>query len=220
VEIGEGSFYGLTPDGKFVVAGVPSQPTRLRILPTGAGVARTLDVAPIHVDRGFVSWMPGGKEFVFQGHEGETPPRGYRVSIDGGAARPLTNQNGAQFWNRVSPDGKSVLQAAGVGMGGGQDEIVDLATGKARAAPLVEGEAPVDWDQDGRHVFVVRENDNGATIFRVDILSGRREVWKQIRPADPAGILSLSHFYVTPSGNAYTYNLGRTLSTLYVYSQK
>src|SRR5262249_52838439 len=132
VEIGEGTCHGLTPDGKFVVAHVPSQPTKLRILPTGAGEARTFDVAPVQVDRGFVSWMPGAKEFVFQGHEGEASPRGYRVSINGGAARPLTNQNGAQFWNRVSPDGKFVLQAAGVGMGGGQDVIVELGTGKIR----------------------------------------------------------------------------------------
>src|SRR5262249_20529542 len=150
VEIGEGACMGLTPDGKFVVAAVPSQPTKLRILPTGAGEGRTFDVAPVHVDGGFVSWMPGAKEFVFQGHEGEAPPRGYRMSIDGGAARSLTNQNGGQFWNRVSPDGKFVLQAAGADMGGGQNLIVELGTGKGRPAPPQEGGAPIGWDQDGR----------------------------------------------------------------------
>src|SRR5215472_9061933 len=220
VEIGEGLCMGLTPDGKFVVAAVSSQPTKLRILPTGAGEARTFDVAPIQVDRGFVSWMPGAKEFVFQGHQGEAPPRGYRVSIDGGAARPLTNQTGAQFWNRVSPDGKFVLQAAGADIGGGQNVIVELGTGKVRPAPLQEGEAPIDWDQDGRHVFVVQEAADRATIFHVDVFSGRREVWKEIKPADPAGILSVSGSFVTPSGNAYGYSAGRVLGTLYVYSQK
>jgi hypothetical protein len=133
--------------------------------------------------------------------------------------RPLTNQKGAHFWNRISPDGKFVLEAAGVGMDWEQSVIVDLVTGQARPAPLLEGESPVDWDQDGRHVFVVKEADEGATINRVDVFTGRREVWKQIRPADPAGILSLSHFYVTPSGNAYAYSAGRVLSALYVYSQ-
>jgi len=49
------------------------------------------------------SWMPGAKEFVFQGHEGEAPRRGYKVSIDGGAAGPLTNQKDTQFWNRSRP---------------------------------------------------------------------------------------------------------------------
>jgi len=59
-----------------------------------------------------------------------------------------------------------------------------------------------------------------ATIFRVDLNSGKREVWKQIRPADPAGILSIRSFFVTPSGSAYTYSAARGLSSLYVYSQR
>lgn len=216
VELGEGSAMGMTPDGKYVVALVPSHPTKLRILPTGAGEAHTFDVAPVQVDRAFVSWMPGAKEFVFLGHAAEEPPRAYRVSLDGGPVRLLTNQEGAHFWNRISPDGKFVL--ASVGIDWGHYEIVDLGTGEARPAPLLEGESPVEWDQDGRHVFVAREEEEAPTIFRVDLYTGRREVWKQIRPADPAGILSLSHFYVTPSGNAYAYSAGRVLSALYVYS--
>jgi Tol biopolymer transport system component len=220
VELGEGSVMGMSPDGKYVVALVPSQPAKLRILPTGAGEARTFDIAPIHVDRSFVSWMPGAREFVFLGHEGIAPPRAYRVSLDGGPASSLTNRGGAQFWNKVSPDGKFVLQGTSVGMDGGQNVIVDLRTGEVRASPLQQGEAPINWDQDGKHIFVEAEGDESATIFRVDAFTGRREVWKQIRPNDPAGTLSLSRFYVTPSGNAYAYDAVRVLSALYVYSQK
>ena len=220
VELGEGSIIGLTPDGKYVVALVPSQPTKLRILPTGAGETRTFDVAPVQVDDGFVSWMPGATEFVFLGHEGVAPPRAYRASLNGGPAIPLTNREGAQFWNRISPDGKSVVQGSSVGMESSQNVIVDLNTGAVRAAPLEEGEAPINWDENGKHIFVVNEGDESATIFRVDAFTGQREVWKQVRPNDPAGTLSLSHFYVTPSGNAYAYNAERVFSALYVYSQK
>ena len=76
---------------------VPSQPTKIRILPTGAGEARTFDVAPVHVDWYFVSWLPGATEFVFLGHEGADTPRAYRVAMAGGPARPLTNIPGAHF---------------------------------------------------------------------------------------------------------------------------
>jgi serine/threonine protein kinase len=220
IEIGEGTAIGMTPDAKHVVALVPSQPTKLRVLPTGAGEAHTFDLAPVQVDRGFLSWLPGAKEFVFLGHEGVEPPRAYRISLAGGSARPLTRQKGAHFWNRISPDGKSVLEESRVGADSGQNVIVDLATGKARQAPLLEGEAPVDWDQDGRHIFVAREVVDGATISRVDTFTGQREIWKQIRPTDPAGILSIGHFYITPSGNAYAYSAGRVLSSLYVYLQR
>jgi serine/threonine protein kinase/Tol biopolymer transport system component len=219
VELGEGSIIGMTPDGKNVVALVPSQPTKLRILPTGAGEARTFDIAPVQVDDGAVSWMPGDREFVFLGHEGVASPRAYRMSIDGGAAIPLTNREGPQFWNKVSPDGKFVFQGANAGMEGEQNVIVELATGKVRAAPLLKGEAPINWDRDGQHIFVEEEGDESATIFRVDAFTGQREVWKQIKPNDPAGTLSLAHFYVTPSGSAYAYNAERVFSALYVYSQ-
>jgi hypothetical protein len=218
VELGEGLVIGMTPDTKYVVALVPSQPTELRILPTGAGEARTFDIAPVRVDRGFVSWMPNGREFVFVGHEAEAPPRAYHMSLDSGPARPLTSQNGAHFWNRVSPDGKLVLQTSAIDSG--QNTILDMRTGQVRPASLLEGDVPTEWDQDGKHVFVVQHNEQAATIFRVDVFTGRREVWEKIRPTDPAGILSLAHFYVTPSWNAYSYSAGRVLSTLYVYSQK
>jgi hypothetical protein len=218
VELGEGGAIGMTPNGKYVVALVPSQPTKIRILPTGAGETHTFDIAPVQVDRAFVSWMPDAKEFVFLGHAGEAPPRGYRASLDGGPVRLLTSQERAQFWNRISPDGRFVL--ASVGIDYGNYEIINLDTGQVRRAPLLEGESPLEWEQDGRHVFVAREVEQPPTLFRIDIRTGHREVWKQIRPADPAGILSLSHFYVTPSGNAYGYNAARALSALYVYSRK
>ena len=50
MELGEGDDIGMTPDGKYVVALVPTQPTKLRVLPTGAGEARTYDIAPVNVD--------------------------------------------------------------------------------------------------------------------------------------------------------------------------
>ena len=220
VELGEGSIFGMTPDARTVVALVPSQPTKIRVLPTGAGQTRTFDVAPVQVDHGFVSWMPGAAEFVFLGHEAVAPPRAYRVSLAGGPAHPLTNREGAQFWNRVSPDGKFVLQGANLSAEPGQNVIVDLGSGQTLALPLQEGEAPIDWEQDGRHIFVVKEGDELATIFRVDAFTGHREIWRQVRPNDPAGMLSLSHFFVTPSGSAYAYNAERVLSALYVYTQQ
>jgi hypothetical protein len=220
INLGDGSTSGLTPDGKFVVAQVPSQPTKLRVLPTGAGEARTFDLAPINIDRDYVSWLPGGKDFEFLGHEGTDPPHPYRFSINGGQARPLMNQKGAHFWNRVSPDGKYVLQAPGAaGNWQVQTEIVDIATGEARHFSLQLDENPIGWDQDNRHVFVVHENGLEATIFRVDAFTGQREVWKQIRVNDPSGILSLTGFFVTPSGNAYGYTSVHVFSALYIYSR-
>jgi eukaryotic-like serine/threonine-protein kinase len=220
VEIGEGQAIGITPDGKYVIAFLPSQPSKLRVLPTRAGESETLDVAPVSVDRALISWMPGGKEFVFLGHEGQGLQRGYGVSLGGGPAHPVTNLPGAHFWNCISPDGKSVLETSASAKEPPRNVIIELATGKVRTAPLLPGDEPVQWDEDGLHAFVVHKNDVEATIFRADLNSGKREVWKQIRPAEAAGILSLRSFFVTPSGSAYTYTATRAPSSLYVYSQR
>jgi eukaryotic-like serine/threonine-protein kinase len=222
VEIGEGATLGITPDGKTVVALMPGQPTKIRVLPTGAGETRTVDVAPVEVDQHFISWMPGAQEFVFLGHEGDARPRAYRLSLAGGPARPVTREPGAaEFWNRVSPDGKFLLQAPGVGaVLQGRSAIVDLTNGQVRDLQLADGDQPVAWEQDGRHVFIGQEHDAGATIYRFDLSTSKREIWKDIRPADPAGLLSVGRFYVTPSGNAYAYGATRYLSALYTYSQK
>jgi hypothetical protein len=67
---------------------------------------------------------------------------------------------------------------------------------------------------------VAREDHNDATIFRVDPFTGQREVWKQIHPPDPAGLITLTSYTVNPSGNAYGYTLSRVLSSLYVYSTR
>jgi Tol biopolymer transport system component/tRNA A-37 threonylcarbamoyl transferase component Bud32 len=220
VELGEGDCIGMTPDGKYVVALLPTQPTKLRVLPTGAGEARTFDIAPVSVDVDDVSWMPGAKEFVFLGHEGVGPPHAYRVSIDGGSARPLTNQAGAHFWNRVSLDGKYLIDGPGKGNNWQSKwELVELATGQARPAALLDGDQPASWDQDNKHIFVAHEGDGESTVFRVDAFSGERKVWKQIQPADPSGLNLISFFQVTPSGSAYSYGAGRMISSLYVYSK-
>jgi hypothetical protein len=227
VELGEGTTLGITPDGRYVLAMVPSQQTKIRLLPTGAGEVRTFDVAPVEVDYDFVSWIAGGKEFVFLGHEGPKAPHAYVGSIEGGPVRPLTKDVSAHFWNRVSPDGKYVIQGPGVALLGTTTnwgtipmEVVDLATGQARRAAVQPGDQPIAWSDDCRHLYVAREDHNDATIFRVDPFTGQREVWKQIHPPDPAGLITLTSYTVNPSGNAYGYTLSRVLSSLYVYSTR
>jgi Tol biopolymer transport system component len=222
IELGNGSANGVTPDGKYAVVGLPTRPTVIRLLPIGAGEPRDIDVAPIDVDRDVSAWFPGAREIVFLGHEGINPPHAYRVSLAGGPAVPLTRGEGARFWNKVSPDGKYVLQGPGVATNWGDLKmtLVDLSTGAERPAMLQPGDEPAQWDKDARHIYVARETDTDASLYRVDVFTGERQLLKTIRPPDPAGVLSLSRFYITPSGSAYTYNMTRVLSALYIYKEK
>jgi len=53
-------------------------------------------------------------------------------------------------------------------------------------------------------------------ITRVDIASGRRELFKEIAPADPAGVISIPGIRFSKDGKSYAYSVGRVLSDLHV----
>ncbi|HVT04112.1 MAG TPA: hypothetical protein VHL58_12145 [Thermoanaerobaculia bacterium] len=54
-----------------------------------------------------------------------------------------------------------------------------------------------------------------ARVFKVDLTTGVRELWKEFAPADPAGVYRISPILMTPDGSAYAYNSLRSMSDLY-----
>jgi hypothetical protein len=50
----------------------------------------------------------------------------------------------------------------------------------------------------------------------VDVRTGRRQLWTNILPPDPAGILLLGPVVVAPDGRSLAYTWFRALSNLYV----
>jgi hypothetical protein len=47
-------------------------------------------------------------------------------------------------------------------------------------------------------------------------VTGGRKVWKDIHPRDPAGIMAMGWFAVTPDGRFYGYTWARATSNLYL----
>jgi hypothetical protein len=52
-------------------------------------------------------------------------------------------------------------------------------------------------------------------ITRVDLASGKRDPFKEIVPADPAGAQSIPFIKFSADGKSYAYSIGRQLSDLY-----
>jgi Tol biopolymer transport system component len=67
---------------------------------------------------------------------------------------------------------------------------------------------------DGRSVLVYSATKNPMEVFRVDLASGRRVLFKKIGPADPTGIVFAKGAF-TPDGKYYAYCYGRVLDELY-----
>jgi len=62
----------------------------------------------------------------------------------------------------------------------------------------------------------VTEGDLPLRVYRYEISSGRRELWKKIQPPDPVGVSFVGRFVATPDGQAYAYDYFRILSYLQV----
>ena len=72
------------------------------------------------------------------------------------------------------------------------------------------------FDRDGRWLYVYRQGDSPLRGHRYEISSGRKEAWKELSPADTAGLSAYSRFVPTADGRAYAYSYIRVLSYLQV----
>ena len=81
---------------------------------------------------------------------------------------------------------------------------------------IEDGETPVAWSADGQSVLVSRSRDQSRTVFRVNLKTGARVVWKTIAPADLAGVVRLSGVHISGDEKSYAYSYTRELGELYL----
>jgi hypothetical protein len=53
-------------------------------------------------------------------------------------------------------------------------------------------------------------------VYRLDVATGAKELWKELLPADAAGVTQVGTVVPTPDGRAYVYSYIRLLSEMYV----
>jgi Tol biopolymer transport system component/predicted Ser/Thr protein kinase len=212
VRLGEGSAEALSPDQKWVIAQIPGSPAQFRLLPTKAGEAQPLTSDAINHNG--ARWMPDGKKFVFSGNEPGRGGRLYIQDLTGGQPLPITPEgvNGTAF--AVSPDGQAVAAI-------GPDQKGYLYPTSGHGDPrliagLESGDLPTSWSQDGHALFVYQTGEVPAKIYRVDLLAGKRSLWKQLVPGDAAGVATIGPILVTPDGKTFVYGFHRTLADLYL----
>jgi hypothetical protein len=66
--------------------------------------------------------------------------------------------------------------------------------------------------------FVMERKGLTFSIFRLDVESGRRDLWKEIVPPDPAGFWGITSFFIAADGKSYVYSYMRTMADLYLVS--
>jgi len=211
VRLGEGSAHALSPDGKWVISSMQRPPVQLSILPTGAGEARPLTHDAINHIR--ARWLPDGKRFLFLGNEPQRGLRLYVQDLEGGKPQAISPEGTSANQWEASPDGRLVAA-----VGPDQKGYFYSVDGK-EPRPIdgfPQGDTAVGWTTDGRSIFIYRSGELPAKVYRLDVATGQKTLWKQLMPADDAGVTDIGPILITPDTKTYVYEYGRTLSDLYL----
>jgi hypothetical protein len=81
---------------------------------------------------------------------------------------------------------------------------------------LEDGEVPLSWTADSMSLYIYRPSDLPAKVYRLNIATGQRTLWKQLMPPDPAGVELVGPILPSADGKAYVYGYRRMLSDLYL----
>jgi eukaryotic-like serine/threonine-protein kinase len=211
VRLGKGGARALTADQKWAIMRKPDSPAQLRLLPTGAGEAQALTNDAINHQ--WVRCFADGKRFLFSGDEPGHGVRLYVQDLSGGKPHPITPDgvNASSF--AISLDGKQVAAI-------GPDDrgyLYPVAGGAPQpVVGLQPGERPIGWGQDSSTLYVYQPREMPAKVYRLELATGKRTLWKQFVPADPAGVATIGPILITPDGKSYVYGFQRSLSDLYL----
>ncbi len=211
VLLGEGGAVALSPDGKWAIAQTQESPSQFKLLPTGAGEPR--DLTKDNVNHSWAHWFPDGKRILFTADEPDKGVRFYVYDLASGKSHAISQEgvNGTAF--TISPDSQ---QIAGIGpdqkgylypVAGGDPQLI---------AGLNQGEQPITWAADGRSLYVYQPGELPARVFRVDLQSGQRTLWRELMPSDPAGVENIGPIYMTPDAKTCVYGFHRNLADLYL----
>ena len=203
VPLGEGLAGDISPDGKWATSVIAS--TQMMLLPTGAGAAKRLERGDIQQYFHGAHWLPGGTQIVFPATQQGHGIRCFIQSIDGGAPHPVTPEGVSSC--QASPDGKSV---AGAGT------IYPLDGGPPRAIPGLFADETFAWTSDPRFIYAYQIKPAPVTVYRVNVLTGQRDPFRELRPTDMTGLGPISHILFSADGRAYVYSYARFLSELYL----
>jgi len=144
----------------------------------------------------------------------------------------------------LSPDGQWAL--AGVGNSPGRLDLLPCGAGTARTIPTedlemqnaqwfpdgaiypVDGGTPksvpgfvpsdrtIRWSTDGKAIYAFTRGELPGRVFRIDIDTGERKLWKELSPPDPTGLEGLTAVRMSHDEQSFAYSFAQRLNDLFV----
>jgi|SRR5579871_1148488 len=213
LRVASGTAFLLSPDGKSV-SGYSSKngiARQYKLFPTGAGEEQTVAIRGLQWNA-VTGWL-GDQQYVVVGTRPGKKEECFVWNATNNSLRPVCPEGIPDDLGVLSPDRNWVL----IGAGGGQAKAYPVAGGTPRVVPgLSPHDEIVGWRADSRSLFLTTHHDTQRTlpIDTLDLDSGKRTSWKELRPSRPVDEVSNPH--ITPDGEAYAYNFRVKVSDLYV----
>ncbi|MGE5414101.1 MAG: TolB family protein, partial [Syntrophomonadaceae bacterium] len=207
VKLGEGQGIDLSADGRWVLARAPER--GLALIPTGTGSPIPIAIEPLE-NPGNTVFSPDGKRLLLSATEGGGKRRVYIRDLPSGKPRAITDK--AYFVTRdgVSPDGR---WAAAWGEYTEDLFLLPIDGGEPRTVANTKDLDFIRWSGDGKFIFGVVSGSIPAHVVRVEVATGKRESWKDLAPAEPAGLIAIGPVFLTPDGKGYVYGYGRAATS-------
>jgi serine/threonine protein kinase len=207
--------WALSPDGKFVLSSFQPDP-QMFLIPTGPGEPRSIDTPGVRRG-GEMGFFPDSRRIFFMA---EAPGQGRRAWVQdlaGGKPRAITPpgvvtpvlSGDGRFLSAVTSDRDLYVYPTD---GAGAYKVVGLRP----------GERQTQWTADGKFLYVRGTEDSRpgepaiTRVYRLDPRTGRRELWKEIRPVNPSAGGAIGRILFSADGKTCVYTHHRYSSELFL----
>ncbi len=214
IQLGKGIAEGISDDGKWALAMLPGPPSRLMLLPTGAGQPREFPKGSIDGYGAKGSWFHDGKRVAFNAHLPGKPSQVFLQDLSGGDPRPISPDVLVSVQAGISPDDAQILAY------NAERTLVlaPISGGPSRPVAGVNADdSPAGWSTDPAHLYVVVTGTLHPELYQVNVLTGERKLLRKINPADTAGLYPFrGNFTVAADGRTMAYEYDRSLDQLFI----
>jgi Tol biopolymer transport system component len=211
VKLGEGIGPRFSPDGRWALTIQEGTPPRILLLPTGAGETRIVKTGRLHCHN--ILWFPDGERICGAANEGSGLLRLYEIPLGAGSPRVFSDEGVSGVDFLMSPDGTFVC-ARGPDL---SFNIYPVDGSPARPITAVGVlERPFGWNADGSALFAFERGVLPSKIFRIEVATGRRELFRELSPSDPTGVEGLTMVRMTPDESTFVYSYPQGLIDLFL----
>jgi hypothetical protein len=211
VLLGSGVAGGISADNKLVTSILPSDTTKVLLLPTGIGVTKTITAPNFHY-RG-ATWASDGRRLVVRASESDRPLRFWMQNLDAAAPHAVTPEGVDGLFVTVNHSDYVSARDAG-----GAPRLYPIDGGEPKFVTGITDSDQVIGGAPEAAILYVTPDASAVPlqVLKVNIGTGLRQPFVTVSPTDPAGVMVLYPPIFTADEKRYVHTQIRALSVLYV----